>query len=145
MTHMGSPAWAATLVVQEPSGQRLERRSACGTAYTLVFYRQCSLRRPLVDLCATADLRLSLADLTRHPAPGVEPLPDPVPLTEEVEHAFLDRYRRLPAATQALLYSSRTELARAQITTTAWASCARAEWTTESGVACSSSDTLLPS
>jgi DNA-binding CsgD family transcriptional regulator len=50
---------------------------------------------------------LGLVELTRALSPGQlsgdEPLPDRLPLTEGVERAFLDRYRRLPAPAQTLL------------------------------------------
>jgi DNA-binding CsgD family transcriptional regulator len=58
-------------------------------------------------LAATGGNPLGLVELTRALRPtqlaGAEPLPDRLPLTEEVERAFLDRYRRLPASAQTLL------------------------------------------
>ena len=56
---------------------------------------------------ATGGNPLGLVELTRALRPaqlsGDEPLPDRLPLTEGVERAFLDRYRRLPTAAQTLL------------------------------------------
>jgi DNA-binding CsgD family transcriptional regulator len=56
---------------------------------------------------ATGGNPLGLVELTRALRPaqlsGAEPLPDRLPLTEGVEAAFLDRYRRLPATAQTLL------------------------------------------
>lgn len=50
---------------------------------------------------------LGLLELTRALSPaqliGEERLPDRLPVTESVERAFLDRYRRLPEAAQTLL------------------------------------------
>jgi DNA-binding CsgD family transcriptional regulator/tetratricopeptide (TPR) repeat protein len=68
--------------------------------------------------CVAADVRaelleatggnpLGLVELARALRPaqltGAEPLPGRLPLTEGVERAFLDRYRRLPATAQTLL------------------------------------------
>ncbi len=56
---------------------------------------------------ATGGNPLGLVELTRALSPaqlsGAERLPDRLPLTEGVERAFLDRYRRLPEPTQTLL------------------------------------------
>ena len=41
--------------------------------------------------------------LTDEQLAGERPLPDPLPLTTELRHAFLERVRRLPRATQTLL------------------------------------------
>jgi len=58
-------------------------------------------------LAATGGNPLGLVELTRalrsSQLAGAEPLPDRLPLTEEVERAFLDRYRRLQAPAQMLL------------------------------------------
>jgi DNA-binding CsgD family transcriptional regulator len=58
-------------------------------------------------LRATDGNPLGLLELTRalseHQLSGREPLPDRLPLTEGVERAFLDRYRRLPVDAQTVL------------------------------------------
>lgn len=58
-------------------------------------------------LAITEGNPLGLLELTRALTPGQlrgeQPLPDRLPLTEGVERAFLDRYRRLPPAAQTLL------------------------------------------
>ncbi len=56
---------------------------------------------------ATGGNALALVELARalrpHELRGEQPLPVPLPLTSGVEQAFLDRVRRLPAATRTLL------------------------------------------
>jgi DNA-binding CsgD family transcriptional regulator len=56
---------------------------------------------------ATGGNPLGLVELTRALSPaqlsGAEPLPERLPLTDGVERAFLDRYRRLPDPAQTLL------------------------------------------
>ncbi len=58
-------------------------------------------------LAATGGNPLGLVELTRALSPaqlaGDVALPDRLPLTEGVERAFLDRFRRLPASAQSLL------------------------------------------
>jgi DNA-binding CsgD family transcriptional regulator len=49
------------------------------------------------------------AGLTEGQRAGIEPILGPVPISSQLEHAFLHRVRRLPAATQSLLLVAATD------------------------------------
>jgi len=71
-------------------------------------------------MAGTAGNPLALVELTRALSPeqltGQTPLPAQLPLTEGVERAFLDRYRRLPEAAQTfLLVAAADDCGRASI------------------------------
>ena len=49
------------------------------------------------------------AGLTEDQRAGIEPILGPMPISSHIEHAFLERVRRLPAATQQLLLIAATD------------------------------------